>query len=96
MEHEEKAKPSRFANAQELRDYVEYHRSIFLKRINGLEDLELGEDEDGSFVTLRIKEDLHDERELTIEAAAGLMSWQGQEERIMARVKVEKIDETHQ
>lgn len=96
MEHEEKTKLYRFATEIELKGYVEYHRQIFLDVISGLEDLELGVDDDGAFVTFKVKEDELDAREMTIEAAAGLMNWAGTEGRIHARVKVEKIDQPSQ
>lgn len=95
MEHEERPKPDfRYAREQELTGYINYHTPIFLERINGLANLEVGTDEEGAFVTLNIREDPSDPRELTTEQAAGLMSWREPQGLIRARVKVKKIDDT--
>ncbi|GEM_PF-6583164 len=93
MEDSEKQN-SRFAAEKELTGYIDYHRPIFMERINGLASLEVGTDEEGAFVTLNIKEDPNDQRELTTEQAAGLMSWREPEGLIRARVKVKKVDDT--
>ncbi len=79
---------------EELGPYIDYHRDMMIEAVNGLEGIEVHEDEEGAYALLLVKEMSDDDRELTLEAVAGLMSFATLEtgEQVRARVKVNQLD----
>lgn len=81
----------RYATKAEAWPYLRYHRDVLLENVHGLVGVTLEEDEEGAFALFRVQDVLDDPRTMSVEQAAGSMTWPRPEPEIRVRVKVRLV-----